>query len=85
MANMISQLCRLDGNLSWIGSGKGEPNFNLEVTSFFDLTAFNGIQSSWFVCSEPEIGHWRENADLTNCESLTDERANKDIILCNKI
>jgi hypothetical protein len=55
MANMISQLCRLDGNLSWKGSGKGELNFNLVITLFFGLTAFNGIQSSWFFAANPKL------------------------------
>jgi hypothetical protein len=41
---MISQLCQLDGNLSWKGSEKGETNFNLAATLStlaFRLAAFS--------------------------------------------
>lgn len=37
MVNMVSQLCRLDGNLSWIGSGRGELTFSYSVLSSYSV------------------------------------------------
>lgn len=73
MVNMISQLCRLDGSLSWIGSGRGEPTFSY---SFLSSYSVDGLQSFRFVCDEPEVGQGLENEDFTNYESLNDEHVN---------